>query len=206
LSGLKSIRCKEGVEVGDLSSEIWRPEGEESTGLCFRTPTHTPEACLRVVRAGFAGVVLKTNSREAPGPLLHTVAWPTYRLIDIDSKEEWKPIPPKKSAPKINGKKGEKKPPYPACLNSPGIILNYFLNEDYIITYANRTKELLAPYNCKAIVEEGDIYSIYTGDRITWKVISKGPFRHLCSLMPVPAIPKGEHLILEHFQNYRGPF
>jgi hypothetical protein len=75
-------------------------------------PTHTPEACLRAAQAGFAAVVLKTNSREAPDSLLHTVGWPAYRLTDIDSKEEWKPIPPKRSSPKVKGRKGEKKPPY----------------------------------------------------------------------------------------------
>lgn len=65
------------------------------------------------------------------------------------------------------------------------------------------------PFHTKqetTIVEEGDTYLIYPGDRITWKVISKEPFRHLCFLMPAPAIPTGEHLILEHFQSYKGPF
>ena len=55
-------------------------------------------------------------------------------------------------------------------------------------------------------VEEGDTYLIYAGDRITWKVISKEPFRHLCFLLPAPPIPTGEHLIKEHFDKYKGPF
>lgn len=65
------------------------------------------------------------------------------------------------------------------------------------------------PYHIKqetTVVEEGDTYLIYPGDRITWKIISKEPLRHLCFLMPAPSIPTGEHLILEHFEKYKGPF
>jgi dihydroorotate dehydrogenase/Pyruvate/2-oxoacid:ferredoxin oxidoreductase delta subunit len=95
-------------------------------------------------------VVLKTHSKEAPDSVVRTVGWPVYRFTDINSKEHWKPIPPKRSSPKVKGRKGEKKPPYTVCLISPGIILSYFLDEDYV-TYANKTKELMEPYNCKVI-------------------------------------------------------
>ena len=113
-------------------------------------PTHTPEACLRAAQAGFAGVVLKTHSTEGPASLLHTVAQPVYRLTDINSKEKWRPVPPKRDLPKVKGRKGEKRPDYTVCLISPGIILSYFLGEDYV-SYANRAKELLEPFECKVI-------------------------------------------------------
>ncbi len=136
--------------MADLSSKYGGIKVKNPLVCASGPPTHTPEACLRAAQAGFAAVVLKTNSREAPDSLLRTVAWPVYRFTDIHSKEEWKPIPPKKSDPKVKGRKGEMKPPYTICLNSPGIILSYFLDEDYI-PYANKTKELLKPYDCKVI-------------------------------------------------------
>jgi dihydroorotate dehydrogenase/NAD-dependent dihydropyrimidine dehydrogenase PreA subunit len=71
-------------------------------------------------------------------------------LTDIDSKKQWRPIPPKRDALKEKGSKGLKSPEYTVCLISPGIILSYYLNEDYI-EYANKTKELLKPFNCKVI-------------------------------------------------------
>jgi dihydropyrimidine dehydrogenase (NAD+) subunit PreA len=136
--------------MADLSSKYGGIKVKNPLVCASGPPTHTPEACLRAAQAGFAGVVLKTNSKEAPDTLLRTVSWPVYRLTDINSKEEWKPVPPKKSLPKVKGRKGEKKPSYTVCLISPGIILSYFLDEDYI-GYADRTKELLEPYDCKVI-------------------------------------------------------
>jgi dihydroorotate dehydrogenase/Pyruvate/2-oxoacid:ferredoxin oxidoreductase delta subunit len=136
--------------MADLSTKYAGIKVKNPLVCASGPPTHTPEACLRAAKAGFGSVVLKTNSKEAPDSVLRTVSWPVYRLTDINSKEEWKPIPPKKSSPKVKGKKGDKKPPYTICLISPGIILSYFLDEDYI-TYANRTKELLESYDCKVI-------------------------------------------------------
>ena len=136
--------------MADLSTKYGDIEIKNPLICASGPPTHTPGACLRAAQAGFAAVVLKTNSREAPDLLLHTVGRPVYRLTDIYSKDEWKPIPPKRSSPKVKGREGEKKPPYTVSLISPGIILSYFLGEDYI-TYANKTKELLEPYGCKVI-------------------------------------------------------
>ncbi len=135
--------------MADLSTKYGGIKIKNPLVCASGPPTHTPEACLRAAQAGFAAVVLKTNSKEGPDSLLHTVSWPVYRFTDIYSKEEWKPIPPKKSSPKVKGRKGEK-PPYTICLISPGIILSYFLDEDYV-SYANKAKELLEPFDCKVI-------------------------------------------------------
>ena len=106
-------------------------------------PTHTPEACKRASDAGFAAVVLKTHAaKEAPWNVIHTVATPTYILTDLKGTDFWRPVPPKKSSPKVRGIKGERKPDYALVSNLPGIILSYFLGEDYV-TYANRTKDLV---------------------------------------------------------------
>ena len=62
--------------MGDLSSKYGGLKVKNPLVCASGPPTHTHEACLRAARAGFAGVVLKTNSREAPDTLLHTMAWP----------------------------------------------------------------------------------------------------------------------------------
>jgi dihydroorotate dehydrogenase/Pyruvate/2-oxoacid:ferredoxin oxidoreductase delta subunit len=144
------ILIQGGFEMADLTSKYGGIKVKNPLVCASGPPTHTPEACLRAAKAGFGAVVLKTNSKEAPDTLLRTVSWPVYRFTDIHSKEEWKPVPPKKSAPKVAGRKGEMKPPYTICLISPGIILSYFLDDDYI-PYANKTKELLEPYDCRVI-------------------------------------------------------
>ncbi len=106
-------------------------------------PTHTPEACKRASDAGFAGVVLKTHAaKEAPYTLTHTVGTPTYILTNLRGTELWRPIPPKKSLPKIRGIKGERNPEYSMVGVHAGVILSYFLGEDYV-KYANKTKDLV---------------------------------------------------------------
>jgi len=106
-------------------------------------PTHTPEACKRASDAGFAGVVLKTHaSKDAPWTLTHTVGTPTYILTNLQGTDFWSPVPPKKSSSKVRGIKGERKPEYSLVCYSPGIILSYFLGDDYI-TYANKTKDFV---------------------------------------------------------------
>jgi len=48
-----------------------------------------------------------------------------------------------------------------------------------------------------AVAEAGDIYMIYRGERITFKVISDEPYRHVCIIMPAVPLPSGDHLILD---------
>lgn len=57
----------------------------------------------------------------------------------------------------------------------------------------------------KAVVETGDCYMIYKGERITFKVTSKEPYRHVCFIMPAVPLPSGDQLILEHMQQGADP-
>lgn len=106
-------------------------------------PTHTPEACLRAMQAGFSAVVLKTHGIEASELLLNTVGRPVYRMTDWRCLDLWKPIPPKPSDPRLGKKRGKKSPYYTLTLISPGVILSYFRGEKYI-EYVNKTKDLLS--------------------------------------------------------------
>jgi quercetin dioxygenase-like cupin family protein len=54
----------------------------------------------------------------------------------------------------------------------------------------------------RATIEAGDAYLIYRGERITWKVISKEPYRKFCVVMPAIPLPSGDHLIQEHYEKH----
>jgi len=54
----------------------------------------------------------------------------------------------------------------------------------------------------RATIEAGDAYLIYRGERITWKVVSKEPYRKFCVVMPAIPLPSGDHLIQEHYEKH----
>lgn len=57
----------------------------------------------------------------------------------------------------------------------------------------------------KAVVEAGDAYMIYKGEHITFKILSKEPFRHMCIIMPAVPLPSGDHLILDQMRKGSDP-
>ncbi len=136
--------------MADLKSSYGGVEMKNPLICAAGPPTHTPEACKRASDAGFSAVVLKTHAaKEAPWGLLHTVGTPVYILTDLKGTDFWRPIPPKKSLPKVRGIKGERKPEYSMVGCHPGVILSYFLGEDYI-KYASKTKDLVK-HDCLVI-------------------------------------------------------
>jgi mannose-6-phosphate isomerase-like protein (cupin superfamily) len=57
----------------------------------------------------------------------------------------------------------------------------------------------------KIVAETGDAYMIYKGESLTFRVISKEPFRHLCIIMPAIPTPSGDHLVLDQMQKSTYP-
>ncbi len=84
------------------------------------------------------------------------------KLLSADGLHPWKPIPPKKSDPKVLGKKGKVQPGYCVayiCGTSPFF---YNWDPDYI-TFFTESKKLCDPYDCKVIP------SIFAGSWEGWE-------------------------------------
>lgn len=116
--------------------------------------THTPEVCERNAQAGWAAVVLKTCHTDLPewkaqGGGLIKAGSPMMRLYDFAGRESWKPIPPKRLAPKVREKKGKKLPPYSTGL-IPHTTPAYYKDPEYIEFYYEAVKRC-EPYDCKVI-------------------------------------------------------
>lgn len=76
----------------------------------------------------------------------------------------------------------------------------------YVIKGKAEVKYSMPPLHLKeesTTVEKGDIYMIYSGEQITWKVISDEPYRHLCIIMPAIPVPSGDHLVEEHYAKFQ---
>ena len=125
-------------------------------------PTHDPETCERNAKAGFGAVVLKTGRTDVPESRMCRVGSPMVKLLDPTGRYPWKPVPPKKSASKILGKKGRVRPDY--CASYIFQTSPHYYNEDpdYIAFYTEAYKRC-EPYNCKVIP------SIYAGTWSGWE-------------------------------------
>jgi dihydroorotate dehydrogenase (fumarate) len=111
--------------------------------------TGIPEACEKNAEAGWAAVVLKTCYLDLPEWASCKVGTPVLRLYDSAGRNTWKPIPPKKSTPKVQGRKGIKAPPYATAYilhTDPG-----FYKDEQYIWYYNESKRLCDPHDCKVI-------------------------------------------------------
>ena len=56
-----------------------------------------------------------------------------------------------------------------------------------------------------AVTELGDLYMAYRGERITCKVISDEPYRHMCISVPAVPLPSGDHLVLDQMLKASDP-
>ena len=73
-------------------------------------PTHDPDTCERIAKAGFGAVVLKTGRTDVPESRMCKVGSPMVKLLDLSGRYPWKAIPPKSLLPKYLGKKAECNP------------------------------------------------------------------------------------------------
>jgi len=125
-------------------------------------PTHDPETCERNAKAGFGAVVLKTGRTDIPESRMCKVGSPMVKLLDPTARQQWKPVPPKKSAAKILGKRGKIRPDYSASYifqTSP----HYYNEDPDYIDFYTETYKRCEPYNCKVIP------SIYAGSWSGWE-------------------------------------
>ena len=56
-----------------------------------------------------------------------------------------------------------------------------------------------------AVTELGDLYMAYQGERITFKVISDEPYRHMCISVPGVPLQSGDSLVLDQMLNASDP-
>jgi hypothetical protein len=86
--------------------------------------------------------------------------------------------------------------------------VNYFFTEVHIALKGKVNVEYYLPplqqTKCEAEIEPGDVYLMYRGERVIFKVSPEGPYRHLCIIMPAPPLPGGEQLIAEQYYAYQG--
>lgn len=127
--------------------------------------THTPQICGKAAKAGWAGVVLKTNMADEvieKGKIEHKVSRPYFKLLDASGKNTWRPIIPKIEKSPLPGrrKRGRIQPDYTLCLGGQfnpqenrlitGIGQLFNGDEKYPY-YISKTKELVEKDNCKVI-------------------------------------------------------
>ena len=94
--------------------------------------THTPENCERNAIAGFGAVVLKCGVTDLPKHRMCKCGSPMVRIYSGDRLHPWKPTPPKKSDPKVLGKKGKVQPDYLAANVVTSTAFYYNWDPDYI--------------------------------------------------------------------------
>jgi hypothetical protein len=54
----------------------------------------------------------------------------------------------------------------------------------------------------KTYAKAGDAYLMYCGERVTFKITSDVPYRHICFLQPAPPLPNGEHLVDDLYEKF----
>ena len=86
--------------------------------------------------------------------------------------------------------------------------VNYYFDEVHIALKGNVNVEYYLPplqqTKGESVIEPGDVYLMYRGERVIFKVSREGAYRHLCIIMPAPPLPGGEQLIAETYYAYQG--
>jgi hypothetical protein len=81
----------------------------------------------------------------------------------------------------------------------------YHTEAHYIISGEAEITYSMPPFHQKEeklIARAGDTYLMYCGERVTWKIISDVPYRHIGIMMPCPPVPSGESLIESLYEEF----
>jgi len=54
----------------------------------------------------------------------------------------------------------------------------------------------------KTYAKAGDAYLMYCGERVTWKITSDVPYRHICYMQPAPPLPSGDQLVDSLYEKF----
>jgi dihydroorotate dehydrogenase/Pyruvate/2-oxoacid:ferredoxin oxidoreductase delta subunit len=130
--------------------------------------TATPEICEKAAKAGWAGLVLKTNFADdavervmADSQVPYKAPRPYYKLVNARGMDKWRPPAPEATAPRSStGKLGQMPKDYMVvtCMQlttSPFKIYagpqSWYNGDEGYLYLINKTKELVKGTDCKVI-------------------------------------------------------